>query len=60
MNAFTQKPDLSNFMKKMKHSENVAALGRRSRSKPTPVQRLMFNESHADMAKVRTTKEKQA
>lgn len=59
MNAFTQKPDLSTFIKKARVSENVAKLGRKSRANPTKYQKLMFNESHGDMTKIHAAREKQ-
>lgn len=60
MNAFTQKPDLSSFLKQTRVSENVAKLGRKARANPTKYQKLMFNESHGDMAKIHAAKEKKA
>lgn len=41
-NAFTKKPDLSKFIKQVKHSHHVSQLGRKVSSKPTPEQRAKF------------------
>lgn len=41
-NAFTQKPDLSKFIKETRHSLNSSKLGRKISAKPTPEQRAKF------------------
>jgi hypothetical protein len=44
-NAFTQKPDLTQFLKKARVSRSASAQGRKISENPTPEQRaLMFSQ----------------
>jgi hypothetical protein len=39
VNAFTQKPDLSQFLKTARHAQNAAKQGRQAKENPSPDQK---------------------
>ncbi len=43
MNAFSAKPDISKFIKDVKHSHHSSKLGRQMAENPTPEQRYLFD-----------------
>jgi hypothetical protein len=51
LNAFTQKPDISKFIKDAKHSHHSSKLGRQMAENPTPEQRYFFEEKRKPKSK---------
>ena len=43
MNAFTQKPDLTTFIKQAKHAQHAQTQGKKAKDTPTPDQRLALH-----------------
>jgi hypothetical protein len=48
MNAFTSKPDLSQFIKATRHAHHAQTQGKKAKDNPTPDQRLAL---HAPITK---------
>jgi hypothetical protein len=43
MNAFTQKPDLSQFIKSARHAHHAQTQGKKAKDNPTPDQKLALH-----------------
>jgi hypothetical protein len=43
MNAFTQKPDLSQFIKATRHAHHAQVQGKKAKDNPTPDQKLALH-----------------